>query len=71
MLWEEEKDGIYKGHTKNYVLAHMDMKDLSKKKEEKEEKEEKRENSIKEKLENKITKAKCIETKKDHIVVKM
>ena len=71
VLWEEEKDGIYKGHTKNYVLAHMDMKDLSKKKEEKEEKEEKRENSIKEKLENKITKAKCIETKKDHIVVKM
>ena len=22
MLWEEEKEGIYKGHTQNYLLAY-------------------------------------------------
>ena len=27
VLWEEEKNGVYKGHTKNYVLVekHMDL----------------------------------------------
>ena len=65
VLWEEEKDGIYKGHTKNYILAHMDMKDISEKKEKA------KECLMKEEFENKIIKAKCIEAKKDHIVVKM
>ena len=64
ILWEEEKDGVYKGHTKNYVLAHMNINDLNEKKIE-------NENLLKEKLENKITKAKCIKAKKDYILVKM
>ena len=60
ILWEEEKDGYYKGHTKNYILAWCkdnekeSDKDLEKKK-----------------LENTITKAKCIEAKQDHILVEM
>ena len=64
ILWEEEKDGVYKGHTKNYVLAHMNINDLNEKKIE-------NENLLKEKLENKTTKAKCIKAKKDYILVKM
>lgn len=30
VLFEEEKDGIYKGHTKNYVLAHLPAEYVSK-----------------------------------------
>ena len=56
VLWEEEKDGIYKGHTKNYILAHYKI----------DEGKERIDN-----LENRITKAKCIEAKQDHIVVEM
>ena len=61
VLWEEEKEGIYRGHTKNYVLA------LTRKNN----KEEKSSNLNKIGLENKITKAKCIEAGKDHILVEM
>lgn len=61
VLWEEEKDGIYKGHTKNYILAHINIEELNKEKEE----------MKKERLENKITKAKCIKAEKSHILVKM
>ena len=25
MLWEEEKEGIYKGHTQNYLLAYYKL----------------------------------------------
>ena len=53
ILWEEEKDNIYKGHTKNYILAYYENE----------------KNEIK--LENKITKAKCIGAENDHILVKM
>ena len=60
VLWEEEKDGFYKGHTKNYILAFCEIKDN--------EKDEKLE---KIKIENTITGAKCIEAKQDHILVKM
>ena len=56
VLWEEGKDGIYKGHTKNYILAHYKV----------DEGKERIDN-----LENRITKAKCIEAKQDHIVVEM
>lgn len=54
VLWEEEKNGHYQGHTKNYILAYT-SNNLSADK--------------KENLENKITKAICKEAKKDHIVV--
>ena len=60
VLWEEEKDGFYKGHTKNYILAFCEIKDN--------EKDEKLE---KIKIENTITGAKCIEAKQDHILVEM
>ena len=55
VLWEEEKEGIYKGHTKNYILAYY--------KEVKSEKEKD--------LENKIIKVKCIGEEKDHIIVSL
>ena len=54
VLWEEEKEGFYKGHTKNYILAYLKI-DKEKEK----------------KLENTITKVKCIEAKKDHILVQL
>ena len=60
VLWEEEKDGFYKGHTKNYILAFCEIKDN--------EKDEKLE---KIKIENTITGAKCIEAKQDNILVEM
>ena len=54
VLWEEEKEGFYKGHTKNYILAYLKI-DKEKEK----------------KLENTVTKAKCIEAKNDHILVQL
>ena len=60
VLWEEEKDGLYRGHTKNYILAFCEVKDN--------EKDEKLEEI---KIENTITGAKCIEAKQDHILVEM
>ena len=54
VLWEEEKNGHYQGHTKNYILAYTSNSISADKKEN---------------LENKITKAICKEAKKDHIVV--
>ncbi len=60
VLWEEEKDGFYRGHTKNYILAFGKIKDNKK-----DEKSEDR------KIENTITGAKCIEAKQDHILVEM
>ena len=53
VLWEEEKEGIYKGHTKNYILAYYKEVESEKEKD----------------LENKIIKVKCIEEEKDHIIV--
>ena len=61
VLWEEEKNGFYKGHTKNYILA------LARKNN----KEGRLSNLNKIGLENKITKARCIEAGKDHILVEM
>ena len=61
VLWEEEKKGFYKGHTKNYILAYLKVDNEIKKEGEEEKK----------KLENTITKAKCIEAKKDHILVQL
>ena len=53
VLWEEEKEGTYKGHTKNYILAYYKEVESEKEKD----------------LENKIIKVKCIEEEKDHIIV--
>ena len=50
ILWEEEKNGYYQGHTKNYILAFIKSK---------------------ENLENKMIKAKCIDSDIDHILLKM
>lgn len=50
VLFEEEKNGFYQGHTKNYILAW---------------------GKSKENLENKLIKAKCIETDIDHILLEM
>ena len=61
VLWEEEKEGFYKGHTKNYILAYLKVDNEIKKEVE----------EIKKHLENTITKAKCIEAKKDHILVQL
>ena len=57
ILWEEEKENIYKGHTKNYILAYLKEDEMIKK------------NKLK--IENQTTKAKCIEAKADHIMVKL
>lgn len=56
ILCEEEKDGYYQGHTKNYILAKIVKKKQNQEK-------------YPENLENKIIKAKCIEEKEDYILV--
>ena len=56
VLWEEEKNGHYQGHTKNYILAYTSNNVSADKKEN---------------LENEITKAICKEAKKDHIEVEI
>ncbi len=53
VLWEEKKEGIYKGHTKNYIQAYYKETESKKTKE----------------LENKIEKVKCIGEEKEHIIV--
>lgn len=50
VLFEEEKNGYYQGHTKNYILAFMKSQ---------------------ENLENKIIKAKCMDTDTDHILLEV
>jgi threonylcarbamoyladenosine tRNA methylthiotransferase MtaB len=50
VLFEEEKNGYYQGHTKNYILSLVKSK---------------------EKLENKIVKAKCIDSDIDHILLEI
>ena len=66
ILWEEEKDGYYKGHTKNYILALLEKNNKENKSEL-----EKSELDKSEKLENKITKSRCIEAGKDYILVEL
>ena len=55
VLWEEEKNGYYQGHTKNYIQAHC----------------KKESNMKDEEIENKIIKAKCKEIRKNYIVVEI
>ena len=62
VLWEEEKEGFYRGHTKNYILAYCKVNNGE---------EESRNLEDKRKIENTIIKARCIEAKQDHILVEM
>ena len=57
VLFEERKDGFYKGHTKNYILVYLPEKDITKKN--------------KEKIENKFIKVKCVKTEKNYILATM
>ena len=50
ILVEEKKDGIYFGHTQNYILASIESN---------------------EQLENKVIKAKCIDSTNEYILTKM
>ena len=68
VLWEEEKEGFYKGHTKNYILAYLKVDND---KEKYGNNEIKKEGEREKKLENTIKKAKCIEAKKGHILVQL
>ena len=56
ILFEEQKNGYYQGHTKNYILALAKIQ--------------KNESERVEDLQNKILKAKCIEAKNGYIIVK-
>ncbi len=62
VLWEEEKEGFYRGHTNNYILAYCKVNNSE---------EESRNLEDKRKIENTIIKARCIEAKQDHILVEM
>lgn len=55
ILVEEEKDGYYRGHTKNYILGLIEKNKIDKQSE---------------KLENKIIKVKCIGAEKENIIAK-
>lgn len=58
VLFEEKKQGIYKGHTANYILGYYQIEDEDNTKYEN-------------KFENNIIKVKCIQAKNDYILVKM
>ncbi len=55
VLFEEEKDGVYKGHTKNYVQAYL-LKDESQ--------------VAGSKIENEILEVSCYKAEQEHIMVK-
>ena len=62
ILFEEEKKGIYKGHTKNYILGYLKINKDGKKDNEEE---------LKNKLDNKILEVTCIKAEEDHILVEI
>ena len=61
VLFEEQKDGIYKGHTKNYILIHCNeiKNDLNSNK--------KTSNISNKEIENQILTVKCIKAHKEYI----
>ena len=63
VLWEEEKEGFYRGHTKNYILAYCKV--------DKEKKDKQNGKNEYENVENTIKMAKCIGAEQDHILVEM
>ena len=54
VLFEERKDGFYKGHTKNYILVYLPEKDIPKK--------------HKEKIENNVINVKCEKVENNYIL---
>ena len=64
ILWEEEKEKFYRGHTKNYISAYRKLENQNGGNDKSNEKPESN-------IENTITKAKCIDAKQDHILVNM
>jgi len=66
ILFEEEKDGVYKGHTKNYVQAY-----LFKDKEQALENRVNTEGKVLSKIENEIVEVTCYKAEQDHIIVKI
>ena len=69
VLWEEEKEGFYRGHTKNYILAYGKLKNMENMIDSNNINSKNMESKIK--IENTITKIKCIEAEQDHILVEM
>ena len=53
ILFEEEKNGVFQGHTNNYILGKLKVNN----------------NIEKEKIENNIIKVKCIDIGKECIIV--
>lgn len=58
VLFEEEKDGVYKGHTKNYIQSYLKKENESK------------DDKLKG-IENTIVEVVCYKADQDHILVKM
>ena len=54
VLFEEKKDGFYKGHTKNYILIYLPEKDIPKK--------------IQEEIKDKVIKVKCVIVEENYIL---
>ena len=57
VLFEERKNGYYKGHTKNYILVYLLEKDIPKKN--------------KEEIENKIVNVKCVNNENNYILAEL
>ena len=54
VLFEEKKDGFYKGHTKNYILIYLPEKDIPKK--------------IQEEIKDKVINVKCEKAEENYIL---
>lgn len=66
VLFEEEKDGVYKGHTKNYVQAY-----LFKDKEQALENRVNTEGKVLSKIENEIVEVTCYKAEQEYIIVRI
>ena len=58
VLFEEKKNGIYKGHTKNYIQVYLKEENV-------------KENQTEKDIENKIIEVLCYETKSQYVISKM
>lgn len=57
VLFEEEKNGVYKGHTKNYILTYLNKEDIK--------------NKNPEMIENQILRVNCYKAEIDHVMVRI
>ena len=73
ILFEEEKKGIYKGHTKNYILGYLKIEEdnESSNDDKKKEKTAVYNEKIENRLDNKIVEVTCVKAEDDHIIVEM